>query len=388
MTSATRTSHRESTALAAVWKWAGAAVLCLGAMGLAQPAQAFFPIPPCFGDLTDPDPTPAEQQAASSSFLAWYLGFDLDCMSIGWGIQRLTLPVSTYGATERLPFGTGGLQLDWIEVEREIQNNVIDMTQVIQVDNGLTFAVDVEHYFGDNTQDLGTLDPGAGFALALQGAQGGPSGAVLGLNPQNIIRNARYEVDVSSTRLRLDTEWYVSPDFGPGIQVAPFGGFVASKSSTEQTFQGDIPGYTSSFRYETDIDSKSFGVHIGGKVSYRLPEFGGTGGWQTFVSGYGSAGLEKLSAELRDTSTFGGTVGGVVAPSTQSVSLDEFNPYYNAGARVDFWEPSGLGGFYLSADWERHSRFGVAQRDGTNPTSLKMDAAEAFTFSVGASIRF
>ncbi|MEQ9195279.1 MAG: hypothetical protein RIE84_00845 [Parvibaculum sp.] len=217
-----------------------------------------------------------------------------------------------------------------------------------------------------------TIDP-MGDGLLIPGPLGGASGFALpSAGGLNVVNNAEFDGNYDW----LDFHAKFGMPFECGAQVfMPFFGIGLTRGDTDARFSGSIPGYARDFEYNTGIRVDTFSFLAGTNVVHKFK--GGN------LHAGGLLSLDLNDAEGTDRLSFTGF------PDSRA-ALD--NDDTTVGGRV--WAGATFGAaespFKLSVDvaWIHAANVPTVTRDGTNPSRLNLDSADAIVGALRASFRF
>jgi len=271
------------------------------------------------------------------------------------------------------------------------------------------FRFGINHSSANSNQRLGEFDPGANHRTLFPGPTGGASGFSLGGYPANIVTDMVNLQDYSQfggfvevgfdpfVIQHVPTGLFVS-GAGSSTTVQPFVRVAVAKDDLTQTFSGDIPGFASSFAYNTNVDVTKVGVVAG--VDGRTPLFSiphvPTGlfvnnspapddMWSVALRWAGEIGAFRVSGSGTDSLDF---TGGVNASSTQSLDASETSLYYKVTGGIELTSPGKSATAFLYTSYEQQPGFSVIERDGTNPSHLKFKSVDIWTVKAGVNIGF
>ena len=183
--------------------------------------------------------------------------------------------------------------------------------------------------------------------MGIPGATGGPSGAFLTANPQNVVEDARYNVDLNWGQVFANVEARHEAD---NHAYGYYAGVRYSWLNLDQTFHGALPGFLSDFAYNTELDTRAYGIHLGMRGRRDVLEpLGGV--WQPQVSLRAEAGLAYIAADLDDGLSWNGFIAGSIADSRIQVSDDEVAPYSSVGAAFSLTNKATATQFFVDAQY-------------------------------------
>jgi hypothetical protein len=220
--------------------------------------------------------------------------------------------------------------------------------------------------------DIATIDP-MGDGLLIPGPLGGASGFALpSAGGLNVVNNAEF---------RGQYDWldfhakFGMPYECEELLFLPFFGVGLTRGDTDARFSGSIPGYGRDFEYNTGIRVDTVSLLFGTNLVHEFK--GGN------LHAGGLASLDFNDASGTDRLTFTG-----FADSRASLDNDDTT----VGGRV--WAGATFGDkgspFKLSLDfaWIHSANVPVVTRDGTNPSRLDLESADAFVGALSAKVSF
>jgi len=233
------------------------------------------------------------------------------------------------------------------------------------------------HLSADINQQIGTIDPGAGNRLVIPGPLGGPSGFSLGMYPLNIVRDATYSADFNRTGARIDigrtTKLQISVDFDF------YGSAGYAHSGFEEHFLGSIPGFIRDFVYTSFGRTDQLKLRAGFAVG---KQFIVSQAFTAHVGVFAEAGPDISSARGTDSLAFTGFPTSSVGLSASKTDIG-----FTTGVRLSAKLSNG---FQIGAQlsYLRATGLPVFERDGNEPTVLKLEAGDMWTVSVRGTIKF
>lgn len=312
------------------------------------------------------------------------------CAKAYGSVDFFWLPALLFLATEDL--GTNELTIGTVSPDRKLTGQSVGAeAEAVRVtgthgayQTGILFRGGIGYTTASGDQNIGSFDPGTGFGLGIPGSLGGPSGAFLAANPQNVVTNIHYTGDLSWSSVFANVERrYEAQDHA-------FGGYVGTRYSgldLEERMSADIPGFLSSVAYDTEIKTNAYGLHVGTRGRHDiLQPIGGT--WQPQISARAELGVAYIDATLRDHTSWTGFIAGVVADSQIEVSDTSWAAYGSVGGAVSLTNINNKAQIFLDAQYEHRPWFGSAYRNGTDPTSFDRAGADVLSVSIGARVRF
>ena len=312
------------------------------------------------------------------------------CAKAFTGVDVMWLPLMALLATENLI--TNELTLGTVSPDRVLTGHSVgaDLEALRptgthgQYQTGYLYRGGFEHTRASGDQFIGQFDPGAGYGLGVPGSLGGPSGAFLPAHPQNIVENMRYNGNLGWSAGFFNVERrYEADDHAFGF----FAGKMFSGLELDESVTADIPGFLSTFSYDTEIETRAYGSHVGarGRRDIFQPI---KGTWQTQISGRSEVGVAYIDSTLRDHTTFTGFISGAV-PNSQIVVEDSgWGAYGSVGGALSLTNKNNKAQFFVDAQYEWRPWFGSAYRDGTNPTRFQRSHAEVFSARIGVRAQF
>jgi hypothetical protein len=235
------------------------------------------------------------------------------------------------------------------------------------------------HYAGGLTinQRIDTIDPGPGASLLIPGEQGGNTGFRLTGNPANIVRNAVYDLDyytfAGNTSIG-QTKYY------PGDLEHDFWfGLGHERKWLYENFMGQIPGFNRNFGYYSDAHVSTWKPRVGGGLR---KEFIISDTVKFLLGGYGEIGADISHADATSRLAFTGFQDSVSSPSASETDLG-FKVGLTAG-----WKTSNGISMNLNLDYRRDNALPVFERDGNNPTLIRLENGTVIDLTASLTIPF
>lgn len=294
-------------------------------------------------------------------------------VSAGAFVGRISVPASAFLGLE----GSGGSNRRLGIVSTDETDRVVGASISGGFRTGLTIGkAKVVVGFGayrwtaDIEQEFEDIDPG-GDDLLIPGPEGGASGFNLsGAGNLNTVTNGRFEGDYDGHGFKGK----IGAKFpcGCGTIVTPFVGVRYASLETNLHFSGSVPGFARDFQYRTDVDvdyiSPVFGVAASGRFGRNFDWIG----WDVRASGA----VDFNDAEGRDELSFTG-----FSPSSQKLENDDTTLSYAVGAGLRFGARSPFSARVgVSYSWV--DNVPVVNRDGTTPSKLELEDADAIVGSI------
>lgn len=263
-----------------------------------------------------------------------------------------------FDAGLRMPLGRALYNL--YNLPNNTRNRPRTLTNLWDLDFGYSFA-------RANLDESFTNIRTGGDVLLIPGVGSGPNGAGFSLafaGGLNTVTTARYDSDYTWNRLSIGSGKNVKRN---GVNLRTFGGIEYSHLDSSQTFSGEIPGFARDFRYDTDVDTRTFSPYAGIEIGFapewlknsKIPKaelFGGV----KYNLGYSWA-------DGTDSLAFTGF-------NTQSIDIDEKGLTHGLGinAGMKFAIDSGVSAAF-DATFETQGNNPVVTRDGVGPSNLSFE---------------
>ncbi len=230
----------------------------------------------------------------------------------------------------------------------------------------------------DAQQSYPTIDPGAGKTLVIPGPTGTTSGFSLGsFGGLNVVKDAHY--DWSAIRnggtIGLNRKFH---SLGLGISIDLSARIGYDGVRTKETFSGSIPGFARDFSYGSTVDVHHVTASITAdpKVAISL---GNKDTGDVYLGGTLTLSAVHSQASGMDMLRFTG-----FPDSMRALSGDGFGAGYRAGVRLG-WDSPGNWGAEIGVGYGGEPGAPVIERDGTDPSRLKLDYFH--TFYAGLQVR-
>ncbi|MBI1260933.1 MAG: hypothetical protein GC184_04345 [Rhizobiales bacterium] len=243
---------------------------------------------------------------------------------------------------------------------------------VFEPNSNLLFGFGLSRSATSMRSDYTNIDP-AGDTLLIPGPLGGASGFALptagGLN---VVTTANFSSDYAWNTAYAKMGYPFACD---EFSFLPFGGLAYTRAEFDAHFDGSIPGYARDFAYSTSLRTNSYSPMIGVDVERKFQRFNLHAG-----------GL--LAVDINDTSGHDSLAFTGVADSRVDLSNNDATISGRAWAGVSFGNDASPFKLSLDLSWIHAGNVPKISRDGTNPTTLKLESANAVVGSIGAVIRF
>lgn len=222
------------------------------------------------------------------------------------------------------------------------------------------------------SSEFTNIDP-AGDTLLIPGPTGGASGFALptagGLN---VVTLSHFSADYAWNSIYGKIGYpFECSDFG----IMPFGGIGYTRSEFDASFDGAIPGYARDFAYMTSLRTNSYSPMIGVDVERKFQRFNLHAG--------GLLAVDINDASGHDSLSFTGFPDSRVDLSNDDTTLSG-----RVWAGVSFGNDASPFKLSLDLSWVHAGNVPKISRDGTNPTTLELESADAVVGSISAVIRF
>ena len=248
------------------------------------------------------------------------------------------------------------------------------------------------NYFNSTASSDGAYDPGPNFRLNLPGATGGLSGVSIGGNPLNTITRLSFNNEIDSFGGVVGVSKEFASFGAPGGGLTTFGGILGiggNRLTSNETFEGQIPGFGRDFRYSTNVEVMSGQIDLGVDLTQVLRPPGSG----LLIVAYGALTVSPtvLSANGVDNFSFTG-----IAPSSADLSKTKTDIGASINGGLSFGLPgSTVSGnringpsVFVKGGYESRPGFPVIERDGTNPSRLELKRADIVTVSGGITVPF
>lgn len=239
-------------------------------------------------------------------------------------------------------------------------------------------AMESEYYELD--EDFDVLDVGPGARLLIPGPDGGATGFSLGGHPANLVTDGYYRLDHDQHGVRAELRRSVEAGFGRTTLSA---GLRYGWGQSHEVLGGDIPGFGRDFAYETPVDLRQVQMRVGVELE------GGPAVWEPMPAGslamswraFAGGGPDFNEGEGVDTLRFAGFPDTTVPISEDTV---DWGGYVGGGLT---WH---IGWFSLGGEirYERRTGFPVVERDGNDPSRLRLKGADSVVGTLRASYSF
>lgn len=239
-------------------------------------------------------------------------------------------------------------------------------------------AMESEYYELDERFDV--LDVGPGARLLIPGPDGGASGFSLGGHPANLVTDGYYSLDHDQHGVRAELRRSVETGFGRTTLSA---GLRYGWGQSHEVFGADIPGFGRDFAYETPVDLRQVQIRAGVELE------GGPAAWEPMPAGslamswraFAGGGPDFNEGEGVDTLRFAGFPDTTVGISEDSV---DWGGYVGGGLT---WR---IGWFSLGGEirYERRTGFPVGERDGNDPSRLRLEATDSVLGTLRTTFTF
>ncbi|MBX3491510.1 MAG: hypothetical protein KF899_00970 [Parvibaculum sp.] len=229
----------------------------------------------------------------------------------------------------------------------------------------------------------GGFDPGLGTTLLIPGTGDGPSGAGYSLasfGGLNVVTASDYSLDYKQTSFtgKISTDYWCDDedDDEGGFGFSPYLGFTYARTSFDQSFGGDIPGFLATFRYDTDMTNNAWGVVFGGQAmkpirnSPVMLRAGATGQ----VDFNRAKGTDRLDFSLD-------------APQAMGIKNNDTTFSYTANAGVTVGAQAPIR-FDLDLFGGRIGNTPSIVRDGVGPSRIEFENSNFYGTALRTTLRF
>lgn len=247
-----------------------------------------------------------------------------------------------------------------------------ELDRIFGASDGVVLRIGAARSSADVSSEFTNIDP-AGNTLLIPGPQGGASGFALpSAGGLNVVSQADFSAEYDWTNVYGEMSM---PIVDEAFIFIPSVGVDYTRTDFDARFEGSIPGFARDFAYDTNVDVDAISPTASLEV---VRDFGGYS-----LRAGGLVAVNFNDADGRDRLSFTG-----FPDSEAKLENDDTTVSGRIWAGVTYGTVASPFKLSLDLAWIHTGNVPDITRDGTNPSRLDLDNADAIVGALSANISF